>query len=127
MTIGNSGYFIATEVCQMLESRPNALIECLTALKYAEDGQKHLQAGDPSGALTYLKKAHEKFEGIREAKLLLGINKADIAAAYGNLGNYRRAADYAEDCISIVKGNARLAFTEAMARMTLARHNGSRQ
>jgi hypothetical protein len=79
-----------------------------------------LGAGDSSGALPILRRAHDRFEGIREARLLHGISKADLAAAYANLGQYRKAAEFAEDCISIVEGVKRLAYTEAMARMTLA-------
>ena len=92
----------------------------LSRLKNAQDGQSRLGAGDSSGALPLLRRAHDRFEGIREARLLLGISKADLAAAYGNLRQYRKAAEFAEDCISIVEGVKRLAFTEAMARLTLA-------
>jgi hypothetical protein len=123
-SIGQGGYFIATEVCAMLESRPEALIECLAGLKNAQDGQSRLGAGDPRGALPVLRRAHDRFEGIPDARLLLGISKADLAAAYGNIGEYHKAADFAEDAIAIVEGVARLAFTEAMARMSLATSRG---
>ena len=117
---GTAGYFIATEVCAMLESRRDDLYECLRALKDGQDGQGRLQSGDARGALPLLRKAHDRFQRIPEARLLLGINKADLAAAYGNIGKYQESVDFAEDAIAIVAGDHRLNFTEATARLSLA-------
>jgi hypothetical protein len=122
--IGGAGYIVATEVCAMLESRPEALIACLSALKAGGDGQNRLGKGDSAGALPLLHKAHAGFESIREARLLLGITKGDLAAAYGNLQDFDKAIGYAEDSIAILAGVKRLAFSEAMARMTLANSLG---
>jgi tetratricopeptide (TPR) repeat protein len=122
--IGGAGYVIATEVCAMLAPRPEVLIECLAALKAGGDGQNRLAKGDFADALSLLRKAHAGFESIREARLLLGITKGDLAAAYGNLQDFDKAISYAEDSIAILGGVKRLAFSEAMARMTLANSLG---
>jgi len=71
-----------------------------------------------------LRRAHARFETIREARPLLGIVKADLAAAYGNLQASDKAISYAEDSIAIVAGVQRLEFTEASARMTLGNSLG---
>ncbi len=104
MEIGQGGELIAREVCAMLESRPEALIKCLAALKDGQDGQVRLRDGDTTGAIPLLRRAHDRFEALREARLLLGISKADLVATYAKSGKYDKAVEFAEDSISIVEG-----------------------
>lgn len=111
---------IETEVCAMLGSRPEALGECLRAVKETQEGQSRTASGDSKGALELFQAAHARFEAIPEARLLLGLTKGDLAAVYGNLGDFDRAIGSAEDCLAIVAGVERLSSSEAMVRLTLA-------
>jgi tetratricopeptide (TPR) repeat protein len=117
---GQSGLLIASEVLERLAADPSSQTVCFRALKHAQDGQINLSQGDAQRALPDLLKAHELFAQLPAARSLLGIAKADLAAAYGNLGRYRESLPYAQDAIAITANVPRLEFTEAMARMTLA-------
>ena len=92
----------------------------LMALKDSQAGQIKLHDGASSEALVYLLKAHNEFSTIPAARNLLGITCADIAAAYANLEEFRRASTFARDAIAIVRGNQMFAVTEGNANMTLA-------
>jgi hypothetical protein len=64
-------------------------------------------------------KAESTFAEIPQARFLLGICKADLAAAHGNLGNWREAATQAREAIAISSEDPRFKFTQAAATMTL--------
>jgi tetratricopeptide (TPR) repeat protein len=117
---GQSGLRIASEVLERLAADPSSRTVCFTALKHAQDGQIKLSQGDAQRALPDLLKAHELFAQLPAARSLLGIAKADLAAAYGNLGRYPESLSYGQDAVAITANVPRLEFTEAMARMTLA-------
>jgi tetratricopeptide (TPR) repeat protein len=107
------------QVLRQIEGNPKILTRCLEALNNSQRGQEKLSAGDLKGALPLLLAAHDLYEKIPAARYLLGISKTDLAAAYGNLGEIRKSARYAEAALKIVAGKETFAFTEAMAEMTL--------
>ena len=110
----------AQQVCEYLENDKPSLFRCLSALKDGEEGQLALKRGESQVALEYLLKAEADFDTLPQATFLLGITKADIAAAYGNLQKWSKAAKYACAAIEIAKHDQAFAETEANAHMTLA-------
>ena len=114
-----AGYLHATEVLDQISGDMEAFTTCLTALKFGQDGQHKLANGDAKGALQESIKAHTEFEKIPEARYLLAICKQDIAAAYGKLGNFKKAASFAMETINIIRGDRRFLYTEAMAHRTI--------
>jgi len=117
--MSHSGYLHAMEILERLRDDNDAFNTCLLALKHAEDGQRKLASGEFEAALQHSRKAADLFQKVPAARLLLGVCKADIAAAYGNLGRHDEAASFARESILLVSGDRRFAFTEAMANMTL--------
>jgi len=122
--VGSGGYVVATEVVAMLESHPAAREETVRGLREFWEGQKRLTTGDSTGALDMLRRAHARFESVPEARLLLGVTKSRLAAAYASLQAFDKAVGYAEDCIAIVAGVKRLSLTEAEAHVNLANSLG---
>jgi hypothetical protein len=64
-------------------------------------------------------RAHDLLTNISEATSILGVVCQDLAAAFGSLGRLTEAKKYAQESIQLVQGIKELAFTEAMACMTL--------
>lgn len=114
-----AGYRYAVQVLDLLKADETSYNSCLVALDLAEAGQRLLYRGDSESAMIELQKAESLFEKLPDARPLLGICKADMAAALCNLGRYQEAATYARVSIWIVSGDRRFAFTEAMAKMSL--------
>jgi len=121
----NIGFVHATQVCQHLESEPPALERCLKALADSQKGQLALQKGASRKALNHLLRAEADFDAIPAATFLLGIVRADIAAAYANLEQWPNAARYSREAIEIARDDKAFAQTEANAHMTLANALGS--
>lgn len=117
--MSGAGYLHATEVLDQLSGDQIAFLDCLQALKNGEEGQRLLALGDSSRALVASKKAEAMFARIPQARFLLGICKADLAAAYGNLGNWEDAIRYAREAIDISAEDTQFLFTQAAASMTL--------
>ena len=113
----SNGYLIATRILEALSGERK--IACLQALHEAEQGQAKMSSGDWDGCIAHAMRAHDLLTNIREAAPILGVVKQDIAAAYGNLGNTAEASRFAQDAIPLVQGVKELAYTEAMARMTV--------
>lgn len=113
-----SGYAHATKVLKKI-SNSEEKNKCLRALKHAQNGQQKLSEGDFRSALSFLHQAHDGFQEIPIAQYLLGIVKADLAAAYGNLSEFPKAIKFAEESIAIIYEVDEFSLTEAMAHMTL--------
>ena len=64
-------------------------------------------------------RAQAEFAQIPEARPLLGVTKADIAAALGNLGRHAEAKRVAEEALPLAQGVREHAKTEAALHMTL--------
>ncbi len=94
-------------------------IAFLKALNEAKQGSTMLSSGDWEGCLTHLMRAHDLLTNIPEAAPILGMVSQDLAAAFGNLDRLTEASKFAQDAIRLVKGIKELAFTEAMAQMTI--------
>jgi tetratricopeptide (TPR) repeat protein len=114
---GNAGYVHAAEVLERLSDQSKR--DCLRALKAGEQGQQLLRANDYAGALDASTAAHSAFAKIPEARLLLGVCKADMAAAYGNLRQFAKAAQLAREAIAITSTDCRFGFTCAASNMSL--------
>lgn len=113
------GLAAATEVLAELEAHdPGAVVECLKALKHTQNGQVLLPT-DPRAAIAPLERAHKTFAQIPAARLLQGNCACDLAAAYGQIEQYARAADYAREAISLLSGVSRFAISEGAAHLTL--------
>lgn len=94
-------------------------IAYLQALTEVEQGSAMLSSGDWEGCLTYLMRAHDLLTNTPEAAPILGMVSQDLAAAFGNLDRLTEASKFAQEAIQLVKGIKELAFTEAMAQMTM--------
>jgi tetratricopeptide (TPR) repeat protein len=121
----NIGVVHAQQVCQHLENDPPVLERCLKALGDSQKGQFALQRGESRRALDHLRRAEADFDAIPAATFLLGIARADIAAAYANLEQWPNAARYARQAIEIARHDKAFAETEANAHMTLANALGA--
>ena len=117
--MSSSGYRCAVQVLNLLKADEASYNTCLVALDLAQAGQGLLYGGDSESAVIELQKAESLFEKLPDARPLLGICKADLAAALCNLGRYHEAATYARVSIWILSSDRRFAFTEAMAKMSL--------
>jgi tetratricopeptide (TPR) repeat protein len=114
------GQIHAQQVCKYLENNEAALIRCLEGIKEAGLGQLARSEGRPQKALDHFLLAEREFDAIPAATFLLGIVRADIAAAHGDLRNWAAAARYARAGIDIARNDSAFALTEANAHMTLA-------
>jgi tetratricopeptide (TPR) repeat protein len=112
----NQGFLHATEVVEGLLN--DKKVACICALKFSQDGQKLLGTGEFETAIKHFIKAEQIFNNISSARYLLGICKADIAAAYGNLGKFQKAFKFAKESIAIIGTDHRFTFTLAAANMT---------
>lgn len=115
----SAGHNHAAEVLNQLSGDQNTFQALLLALKNMEEAQHLLAAGDSSGTITASQKAESTLARIPQARFLLGICKADLAAAYGNLGSWREAASNAREAIALSSADSRFKFTQASANMTL--------
>jgi hypothetical protein len=113
----SNGYLIASRILEALSGENK--IACLQALHEAEQGQAKLSSGDWDGCIAHAMRAYDLLTNIPEAAPILGVVKQDIAAAYGNLGKTTEASRFAQDAIQLVHGVKELAYTEAMAHMTV--------
>lgn len=114
MTKTNS---IFTQIREKLSGEKK--ISYLQALNEAKQGSAMLSSGDWEGCLTYLMRAHDLLTNIPEAAPILGMVSQDLAAAFGNLDRLTEASKFAQEAIRLVQGIKELAFTEAMAQMTI--------
>jgi tetratricopeptide (TPR) repeat protein len=117
--MSSSGYRYAVQVLDLLKDDAASYNTCLVALDLAQAGQSLLYRGDSESAVIKLQKAESLFEKLPDALPLLGICKADLSAAFCNLGRYHAAAMTARASIWFLSGDRRFAFTEAMAKMSL--------
>ena len=123
-----SGYLLATQIVERLSGEKQ--LACIAALHQSEQGQARLSSGDWSGTLIFCRRAQEGFANIPEARSLLGVTKADIAAALGNLGRLSEAKQVAEEALPLVHGVRELAQTEAALHMAIGighYHDGDTQ
>ena len=112
-----SGYIVATQIVERLSDESK--LACISALKFGEQGQSKLAAGDWGGALEMCRKAQAGFSKIPEARPLLGVTMADMAAALGNQGQHAEAKRVAEDALPLVAGEQMLRMTEGTLHMTI--------
>lgn len=112
-----SGWLLATQIVEKLSGEKQ--YACISALQQAGLGQQKLSSGDWNGALALCMGAQAEFSQIPEARPLVGVTNADIAAALGNLGRHAEAKKIAEEALPLVQGVRHLAQTEAALHMTL--------
>lgn len=115
----SGGYYYALKALTKLSRNYEKQDKFKKAFKMCQNCQNALNKGKFEYALLLGLKAHEMLEEISEARIVQGILKADIAAAYCNTGKQTEAANYARESIQIVKGLPKLDFTVASCNMTL--------
>ena len=119
--MSQGGYLIAMQILERLQQagKMNSYINCLSALKEAEQAQAKLAQGDFNGTLAKSNEAANLFNQIPEAKRLLGVCYADMSAAYGGLKDYQNVIIFAKKALMIVTGQSELYYTQGTLNMNL--------
>jgi hypothetical protein len=112
-----SAYLPAAQIVGRLSGEKK--VACIAALVLAEQGQARLSSGDWNGALDLCRRAQDGLASIPEARPLLGVTKADLAAALGNLGRHSEAGQVAEQALPLIQGIHELRETEGALHMTI--------
>lgn len=113
----NSAYVLASQIVGSLSG--TAQHECLRGLKECETTQTLMAQRNWHDALNSSLQAAARFSRIPEAAPLLGITKADAAAALGNLGRHADAKVAALEGLPLVQQVRGLERSQASMHMTI--------